>query len=174
MPPERYTPTQTARHAGISPNTVRLWAKEYREFLSEYANPAAGVDRAFTAGDVAMMQAIAQLRSNNISIADVKERLRQQPPEPLHEVTTDSIGGARNDDTGGQGHLIPLASLESILERSVGTAELRDKLEVVDRRIERIESKRESQLMLIWVALAGVGVGAILVAVVVWLLSIMR
>ncbi len=43
------------------------------------------------------------------------------------------------------------------------------KVDGMDRRIERIESQR----MLVLVALAGVGVGAILVSLVVWLLSVM-
>lgn len=163
MPPERYTPTQTARHAGISPNTVRLWAKTYAELLSEHANPPVGVDRSFTASDVAMMQEIAQLRSNNISIADIKERLRRQPPEPLHDVTNDATERSRSDETEVSGHLIPLASLESILERSVGTAAMQDKIESVDRRLERVESQRR----MILVAVAAFAAGVLLVTAIV-------
>ncbi len=172
MAPERYTPTQTARHAGISPNTVRLWSREYREFLSEHANPAPGVDRAYTPGDVAMMQAIAQLRANNISTADVKERLRSQPPQApdtLQDNTT-----AANEAPAAppvSNALAPASDAVQTFLAHAGTKldDVASKVDGMDRRIERIESQR----MLVLVALAGVGVGAILVSLVVWLLSVM-
>ena len=162
MPPERYTPTQTARHAGISPNTVRLWAKEYREFLSGDANPPSGVDRSFTAADVAVMQAIAQLRANNISTADVKERLRQQPPTALQETTE-----SPKQDTVVSNDLVPAHdAIQAFLARN----DVTDKLESIDRRLERVES-RNNTVMIAVVAFAG---GAVVVAVIAWLLSIMR
>ena len=173
MPPERYTPTQTARHAGISPNTVRLWSKEYREFLSEHANPAPGVDRSYTPGDVAVMQEIAQLRANNISTADVKERLRQQPPQApdtLQDNTT-----AANEAPAAppvSNALAPASDAMTAFLAHAGTKldDVASKVDGMDRRIERIESQR----MLIWVALAGVAVGVLLMAVAVWILSLMR
>ena len=172
MAPERYTPTQTARHAGISPNTVRLWSREYREFLSEHANPPTGVDRSYTATDVATMQAIAQLRANNISTADVKERLRSQPPQApdtLQDTTT-----AANEASAAppvSNALAPASDAVQTFLAHAGTKldDVASKVDGMDRRIERIESQR----MLVLVALAGVGVGAILVSLVVWLLSFM-
>lgn len=168
MPPERYTPTQAARHASVSPNTVRQWAKEYREFFSEYANPATGESRAFTPGDVAILQAIAQLRINGLSHEDVKQRLRQQPPPALQDAT----GVPESRVEASTSLAVPTDAIQTFLAHS--GAKLDDvagQLEKVDRRLERVESQRT----LIWVALAGVALGAGLVSVIVWLvLSVMR
>ena len=163
MPPERYTPTQTARHASVSPNTVRSWTKEYREFLSEHANPPAGVDRSFTASDVAVIQAIAQLRANNLSHEDVKERLRQQPPEPLQETQDSPSEAASAPDVANA--LVPASdAVQAFLAHAAGKLDdVATKVGDVDRRLERVESQR----MLIWVALGGIAVGAVVVTAIV-------
>ena len=159
MPPERYTPTQTARHAGVSPNTVRVWAREYKDFLSEYANPAPGVDRSFTATDVATIQAIAQLRGNNLITADVKERLRQQPPQApdtLHDAT--NATNEAPDTPPVTNAIVPAHdAIQAFLQRT----DIDDRLRDVDRRLERMEHNRN--LLIAFAA------GAVTVAVIVWL-----
>jgi len=139
MPPERYTPTQAARQAGISPNTVRVWAKEYRDFLSEYANPPAGVDRSFTPTDVATIQAITQLRANNLSTADVKERLRQQPPQAPDTLqdATKAADVAPDSSTASTA----LAPAHDAIQAFLARNDVTDKLESIDRRLERVESR---------------------------------
>ena len=162
---QTFTPARAAKQVGIPGSTLRHWSKVYREFLSDVSNPEPGTQRAFTGQDVETLRAIAQLRANGIGQDEIIARLRENPTTgqqlPLESPT--SAPGA------GAGENIQLVPLQSIIAGSVGKVDaMADKLESVDRRLERLEGKRT----LILVALVAFAVGVLLVVAVVWLILI--
>lgn len=164
---QTFTPARAAKQIGIPGSTLRHWSKVYAEFLSDVSNPPSGTQRAFTGQDVETLRAVAQLRANGIGQDEIIARLRENPTtgqqKPLERATI-APGVVSGENT-------QLAPLESILARSMGKVDdVADKLESVDRRLERVESQR-SMILIAVVAFAG---GAVVVAVVAWLLSIMR
>ena len=69
------------------------------------------------------------------------------------------------------GENIQLAPLQSIVAVSVGKVDaMADKLESVDRRLERLEGRNNTLLLLV-VAFAA---GGLVVSLITWLLSLMR
>ena len=108
------------------------------------------------------MRAVAQLRSNGLQPAEITERLRQQPATALQSPLESIVAppAVHND-------LVPAHdAIQAFLQRT----EALDKLTDIDRRLERVEHTRS----LVWVALGGVAVGALVVSVIVWLLSMLR
>jgi DNA-binding transcriptional MerR regulator len=57
-----YTTRQAAQIANIATSTVRLYAKEYSDYLSPSATPAPGEMRHFTADDIAVFRTVKAMR----------------------------------------------------------------------------------------------------------------
>ena len=159
---ETINPSRAAKQVGTPPSTLRLWAKQYAEFLSAGANPPLGEERRFTVGDVETLKAVAQLRANGMQPADIILRLRNNPAAGLQD-------GPGEGATSLQVHA-PTEPGHDAIQRFLQGAEVRDQLTAIDRRLERVE-QRNSTLLLVLVAFAA---GAVVVAVAVWLLSMLR
>ena len=172
MDTETLSPALAARQIGIPANTLRAWCRTYSEFLSPAANPPTGEQRRLTLGDVETLRAVASLRANSLPPETIINRLRVNPTgiteslpkppgapqSPLESIVAPPV--AHND-------LVPAHdAIQAFLQRT----EALDKLTDIDRRLERVEHTRS----LVWVALGGVAVGALLVSVIVWLLSMLR
>ena len=173
MPTETFPPARAARQIGVPPNTLRAWCRTYAEFLSPGANPGQGEERRLTSGDVEQLRAVAQLRANDIPPEDIINRLRENPststeglPRPPEPSTIDSKS-VSGTDTPQLPATIDSGALQ-LARQALDTVD--NRLGDVDKRLTAIETQRS----LVWVALAGVAVGAILVTAIVWLLSIMR
>lgn len=159
---ETYNPGRAAKQIGIPNSTLRLWCKTYGEFLSEGANPPAGEERRFTVADVEVLKAVAQLRNNGMLPPDIAQRLRNNaagspqdaPQSSVTELDVSTHANSQHD------------AIQTFLQRT----EVNDRLRDIDARLERVESQRNLVLVAV-VAFAG---GAVVVAVVAWLLSIMR
>lgn len=166
MPTETLPPARAARQIGVPPNTLRSWCRTYAEFLTPGANPAQGEERKLTPADVETLKAVAQLRANDIPPEDIITRLRENPDaatiafpqKPLESPVSRPL--VQND----------LEPAHDAIQRFLAASDLRDKLTDIDRRLEHVESQRNLVLVAV-VAFAG---GAVVVAVVAWLLSIMR
>ena len=161
-PTETYNPARAAAAAGIPPSTLRLWAKVYNEFMSPGANPPPGEERRFTAADVEVMRAVAQLRANQLQPPEIIARLRSNPAETLQKPleSTVSPSAIGND----------LATSHDAIQTFLARGELKDQLQSVDRRLERLESQRN----LVIVAVLAFAAGAVVVSVIVWLLGMVR
>ena len=83
---KRFSPKAAAAAAGIGGSTIRVWARDYGEFLSAGANPAAGEARTFTEADIAVLQVIRDIRQREaLTTIQVVERLRQVAPADLQK-----------------------------------------------------------------------------------------
>ena len=164
---QTFTPARAAKQIGIPGSTLRHWSRVYAEFLSDVSNPEPGTQRAFTGQDVETLRAVAQLRANGVGQDEIIARLRENPTtgqqKPLESPTTGL-------DAPSRANMYPLP-LESLLNASVGKVDaINDKLEAVDRRLERIESRRNTWLLVLAAFVAGV----LVVVALVWILSMVR
>lgn len=73
------TPTQVARRANVSVQSVRNWTNDYAEFLSPAARGETGT-RLFDNEDVDTLCTIAALRKSGVPPAEVAARLRSGAP----------------------------------------------------------------------------------------------
>lgn len=79
-----YTPSDIAKMLDVHPNSVRQWAKAFAPFLSAGANPPHGVNRSYTADDVAVIRHIADMsRAQNMPWPAIAAALAQMPAEDL-------------------------------------------------------------------------------------------
>ena len=173
MPTETLPPARAARQIGIPPNTLRAWCKTYGEFLSPGANPGQGEERRLTPGDVETLKAVSQLRANDIPPEDIIARLRENPsvattalPPSPESSTIDSASVSATTTA-----LAP-ATIDS---GALGLA--RQALETVDTRLGDVDRRLtalETQRTIAWVAVGSFAAGAVVVAVIVWLLTIVR
>lgn len=173
MPTETFPPARAARQIGVPPNTLRAWCKTYAEFLSPGANPGQGEERRLTPGDVETLKAVAQLRTNDIPPEDIIARLRENPSAattafpPSPESSTIDSASVPGTNTA----LTP-ATIDS---GALGLA--RQALETVDTRLGDVDRRLtalEGQRTIVWVAVGAFTAGAVVVAVIVWLLSMVR
>ena len=144
--------------------TIRNWSKEYARHLSDDANPPAGTERRFSDRDVAVLRLVHEWRGLRLPTSDIHARL-QDATIPVMDVisveeSTESPPEATTIDS--EPLQLPSPILNDLVTRLQG-------VESLDRRVSSLESRRN----LVWVALAGVAVGALLVAaivLIVWLL----
>ena len=70
--PRLYSPPETAQLIGIAEPTLRVWAKQHGDLLSEYAKMA---KRQYTARDVAVLRAINELQVGGVKHGDMAAKL---------------------------------------------------------------------------------------------------
>ena len=158
---ETYSPARAAKQVGIPGSTLRHWAKGYAEFLSPESNPEPGSERRFTDADVEVLKAIAQLRANDLQPDEIKARLRDNPATALQT----PVAGPTSHDTPA-----PLASTHDAIQSFLQQHEVLDEVKDVGRRLERLES-RNNTIMIAAVAFAA---GAVVVAAIAWVVSMIR
>ena len=173
MATETLPPARAARQIGIPPNTLRAWCKTYGEFLSPGANPGQGEERRLTPGDVETLKAVAQLRANDVPPEDIITRLRENPsatttglPLPPESSVSDSVSVSGTN-----------TALTPVTNDSGALGLARQALETVDTRLGDVDRRLtalEGQRTIVWVAVGAFAAGAVVVAVVVWLLSMVR
>ena len=77
-----------AQLLGASDQTVRLWATEFRAFMSPTAAPASGVAREFNDVDIRLLTIVRDLRRQQRPVDEIQTALRQAvdtgdlPPMP--------------------------------------------------------------------------------------------
>ena len=131
-PSPAFTVTQSARAAGISASTVRLWAKEYAEYLSPGARPGKGEQRLFAPDDIAIFKTVRAIRESGgntdqiIAALDAGERL-----ETTQETPQDVPGQA----SGTQTALLPMELIQAIV------TPYKQQIEANTARIERLEGE---------------------------------
>ena len=72
---ESYTVTQASEYLRVSASTVRVWTKEFGDYLSEVATVKKGRERRYTKDDLAALETVAVLRNGHQPYDDIRERL---------------------------------------------------------------------------------------------------
>lgn len=85
--PETYTTLQAATALGVHVNTVRQWINEFADVLSAGARQR---PRVLTAGDMATLHHVAQLRADDKSRAEILAMLREMPTADRQAQVIDS------------------------------------------------------------------------------------
>lgn len=174
MPPETFSPSRAAKQVGIPPNTLRAWCRTYGEFLSAQANPPTGEERQLTAGDIEVLRAVAALRANDLPIEAIQQRLRENLPEALQtplqapETPVTASPGTSLAPTAPntpEAFLAVATQQLSDVARKVETVD--DRIAQVDQRLQRVEASRN----LVLVAAVAFAAGAVVVAVIAWLVA---
>jgi len=92
-----YTVGQVADHLNIADTTVRMWGRDFADYLSDSANPPKGNPRIYTDGDVAILATIAALRARQVEFSDIRQQLNDgvliEPLEPLETPLESPAGG---------------------------------------------------------------------------------
>lgn len=156
---ETCNPARAAKQVGIPVSTLRLWTRQYGEFLSAGANPTPGDERRYTAADIEIMRNVNQLRHNGMLPADITQRLRNNAVMPSTPATNapDDVADVPHVQTA----IAPAAdALQAFLARSDS---IRDNLVDMDRRVAALEHRNTTVL----IAVAAFAAGVLLVLVVV-------
>ena len=70
-------PSEAARLAGVSPDTIRRWLEDYAEFFTHDANPGENRERNLTIFDQRLVLLIANLRKSGLYKPDIITRLEE-------------------------------------------------------------------------------------------------
>ena len=177
---KRYTPHSAAQVVGIGVSTVRLWCREYAEFLSPLAAPAqAGQYRTLLESDIATLQLVKELREREkLDTNGVRERLRQIPAgersQPYIEAPAAEQPAPSESPVAAQTarHAAQLPALRVDVSAAVDErlAAILETQETIAKDVASLRSERHGAIMLA----VGVGIGVIVMLVaiglVVWLL----
>lgn len=80
------TPTEVARKANVSVQTVRNYTREYADLLSPTARGEVGT-RLFSDEDVEVFCTIAALRKSGVPPGEIAQRIRDNEAPPIIDVT---------------------------------------------------------------------------------------
>lgn len=84
------TPTQVAKKANVSAQSIRNYSTEYADLLSETASRTHG-PRLYTDEDVQVLCTIAYLRRAGVPRDEIAERIRNEEVPPLIEVSANAL-----------------------------------------------------------------------------------
>lgn len=90
------TPAAVAARLGVSPSTIRNWAKEFGHYLGSSANPGWGRARDFTESDIEILAAIAWAANQGMNYQQIDNfigtgaYLAENIPVPEPVVETES------------------------------------------------------------------------------------
>lgn len=181
---EVYTPHSAGQVVGVHANTIRQWTRIYAPLLSAASQekPAA-----YTPADVAMFQAIKELRAVDIDPPSIIERMRQVPPSELQspyiegQPAQERPGTPQIADRSSPSSDAPIAphsqptavDVSAVMHDLAVLVDSRhdrtvERLTAIDERLAAIEQRRHGLVMLI----AGVGLGVLVTAVAVVLVRL--
>jgi DNA-binding transcriptional MerR regulator len=86
-----YQTSELAKDFAVNPMTVRTWAGDYADHLSDDANPPKGTTRAFTVDDAQILALVAQLRKHKNS-EEIHARLRNGERGTFPLITNATLG----------------------------------------------------------------------------------
>lgn len=123
---------QVAERLNVHPNTVRLWASEFKSYMELSGEATNAKQRAYTEGELALLQRIAELRAEKHSIAEIHALLASMAPADRAAVTVAAIQPAQLPTAGHAGEELALVvshamrteieALRAILETQGQTA----------------------------------------------------
>jgi DNA-binding transcriptional MerR regulator len=86
-----YTTSQAAEKLAAGQSTVRKWARDYAEFLSETARREMGYSREYTDTDLAVMSLVARLNKAGKRPAYIRASLRALLSGELSDAEADAV-----------------------------------------------------------------------------------
>ena len=116
-----YTPKQVSQMLKIRPSTLRLYAKEFSEYLSTPDDRLPGQHRLYTENDLIMLQRIKELRATHTPIEAIGPNLRIIEPTENREDKS----------------LLLIPSIASAIEQALAAAR------AADRRAEHLANQVE-------------------------------
>lgn len=158
------TPTQVARHANCTPQSIRNWSREYADLLSPQASGQAG-PRLFTDEDAEILCLVAALRKSGVSRDETRQRILNREARPVVDVEPTIANEAKtglNDDEA------------SYLAWPTRYGALQGAVEALARRVDEVvvEQRAQTRDALWWGRLQGIWIGIVLMAAIffaVWL-----
>jgi DNA-binding transcriptional MerR regulator len=144
------TPTQVAKQANVTAQTIRNYSTDYGALLSPSARGDAG-PRLYSDEDVQILCTIAALRKSGIPPAEIAERIHNETAPSVIDLTPNAVSNApQNGLKEGRSDVV---SPQMVLSTING------RFEAIERRIEA----RERQAHL-WTLGTGVWIGMVLMA----------
>ena len=162
MEGKTYNPASAARIVGVHPNSIRQWTATYASLLSDAATHA---PRKLSAQDVAVLQAVKQLRDEGYDVDAIIYRLSQVPDSDLRQPTIDATGTPQQPTMADS--TAPLAIVDSVAAVAVQIAS--ERLSQLDARLARLERQRS----IVAAAILGAVAGALLVALGIFIASLL-
>jgi DNA-binding transcriptional MerR regulator len=137
--------TKLAKLINVSPDTVRRWTNDYRDYLSPTGAPVKGQTRVLTPHDMAVLAHIAVLRDTGLSHEEVTRRLddllagdwQDLPPSPhewLDETETVAVAEAAERAR----EMVTIAALQSELRHT------QQALEAAQARAESLQGELDA------------------------------
>lgn len=134
------TPTEVARKANVSVQTVRNYTREYANLLSPGARGEVGT-RLFSDEDVEVFCTIAALRKSGVPPGEIAQRIRNNEAPPIIDVTPQATP---QEATGS-----PQAALEATPSLQAQPTSLEVRVVAVetvnDMILKRLDAMREEQ-----------------------------
>lgn len=172
MEPKSYSPSTAAKAVNLHPNTIRGWTKQYAEFLSPGSQER---PRRYTPADVAVFQAIEDMRRQDIEPDEILQRLRQIPEADLQQPSIETVTEAPETTKPGAADEYNLETVSGASAAILAVRELASvatsRIDDVNRRLDSLEKQRSNT----WFAIVGfaLGAGVVLLAILI-VLSLLR
>ena len=169
MEPKSYSPSTAAKAANVHPNTIRGWTEQYAEFLSPGSQER---PRRYTPADVAVFQAIEDMRRQAIEIDEILQRLRQIPEADLQQPSIETASVAPETTKTGSAEVFDLEAATGASPAILAVRELASvatsRIDDVNRRLDSLEKQRSNT----WFAIVGfaLGAGVVLIAILIVLM----
>lgn len=162
MDGKTYRPHDAAQVVGIHANSIRQWCETYAELLSDAAQEK---PRKLTAQDVAVLQAVKAYRDEGFDPPAIIYRLSQVPDSDLRQPAIDATQTPQQPTVGKD--TAPLAIVDSGVTTAVQIAS--ERLTQLDARLSRLERQRS----IVAAAIVGAVAGAALVALGIFIASML-
>lgn len=136
-------PSEAARQAGTSPDTLKRWLKQYREYFTPSATPLTGRSRQLTAHDQRLAIYIASLRNADLSYQDIQARLEEARANEWEDLPPLPQQGAENIPSD-----VAAARAREMVENALLSRELahaRDQLQALTTELETAHTNETSQ-----------------------------
>ena len=163
MEGKTYNPASAARIVGVHANSIRQWCNTYAPLLSDAATHT---PRKLSGRDVATLQAVKQLRDEGYDVDAILYRLQQVPDSDLRQPHIDATEPPQQP-TVGNPTLLPVP-VDSGTATAVQIAS--ERLSQLDARLSRLERQRS----IVAAAIVGAIAGAALVALGIFIASMLR
>ncbi len=157
-----YSPATAAKLVGVHPNSIRAWTTTYASLLSAGAQE---MPRRLTAQDVAILQAIKQLRDEDFPPDAIVYRLSQVPDSDLRQPHIDAPQAPQLPTTADSTALPAPVDSGAAMALQIAS----ERMNQLDARLSRIERQRS----IVAAAIVGAVAGALLVALGIFIASML-
>lgn len=166
-PQVTHDPTHSVASAaavvGVSASQIRNWAAQFADHLSPLANPGPGQPRQLTQSDLAILQAVKELRAHGVAYDDIPAQLPDQAASLTPYIEIQTIPTAQN-------------ALESRIDANQVALLVESRFQGIQAQIEQLSraqaAQERQQVSKITTFAAGLIVGMVLVFLVVGIFAL--